>query len=385
MPDKRYMHHNAYSIPRWRFMYWLLCDSRLPLNIQQRLLLGPNTQTSVMWSGTLTTLLLTLIGLYRHPTPLFWLWFLVTLTLTIYRVGLHYQIRKQWRERIANPADQIYLVNLLWCATTGLGTALCLLSGDTVLQVLVIPSMVVFASLAACFSHGTPRYAMLQVLLLDLPLKLAAPFQPEPWFWIFVLQGPFFWMGLYRIIRALDDMSIQALLGEYYSQRRANLDPLTELFNREGWYREALSIRGPGRAPLPVSLLFSDLDGFKYINDTYGHMTGDELLRDIANAMSETLRREDIFARWGGDEFVVLLPGTSPEASRTVAQRLIDITADIGRTYPGIGLSIGLVHCQDWRGMDRDRLERLVAQADQSLYQAKRQGKGCFQELTEQA
>jgi diguanylate cyclase (GGDEF)-like protein len=101
--------------------------------------------------------------------------------------------------------------------------------------------------------------------------------------------------------------------------------------------------------------------------------------------MSEILRHDDILARWGGDEFVILLPGTGPEASRMIAQRLVDTIADIGHAYPGIGLSIGLVHCQDWRGMDRDRLERLVAQADQSLYQAKRQGKGCFQELTEQA
>ncbi|WP_280540580.1 GGDEF domain-containing protein [Chromohalobacter sp. 11-W] len=385
MPDKRYMHHNAYSIPRWRFMYWLLCDSRLPLHIQQRLLLGPNTQTSVMWSGTLTTLMLTLIALSRHPAPLFWLWFLATLAISGYRAGLHYQVKRQWRQRIATPADQIYLANLLWSTTTGLGTALCLLSGDPVLQVLAIPSMVALAAAAAAFSHGTPRYAILQVLLLDLPLKLAVPFQPEPWFWIFVLQGPFFWMGLRMMIHSLYDMSTQALLGEYHSRRLASLDPLTELFNREGWFREALSIRGPGRTPLPASLLFSDLDGFKTINDTYGHMAGDELLRHIANAMSDALRSDDILARWGGDEFVILLPGTNPEASRIVAQRLIDITTDIEHTYPGIGLSIGLVHCQDWRGMDRNRLERLVAQADQSLYQAKRQGKGCFQELTEQA
>jgi diguanylate cyclase (GGDEF)-like protein len=335
-----------------------------------------------MWSGTISTLLLTFIGLYRHQTSLFWLWFLATLIITIYRIGLHYHINRQWWRRISAPADQIYLANLLWSAATGLGTALCLLSGDPILQVLVIPTMVAFASLAACFSHGTPRYAMLQVMLLDLPLKLAVPFQPEPWFWVFVLQGPFFWLGLYKIIRALDDTSIQALLGEYHSQRRASLDPLTELFNREGWRREVLSIRGPGRTPLPASLLFSDLDGFKTINDTYGHMAGDELLRQIANRMSGALRSDDILARWGGDEFVILLPGTDPEASRLVAQRLIDIATSIEHAYPGIGLSIGMVHCEDWRGTDRERLESLVAQADHALYQAKQRGKGCFQEIS---
>ncbi|WP_136066525.1 GGDEF domain-containing protein [Modicisalibacter radicis] len=383
MPSKLYMHHNAYSIPHWRFMYWLLCDSRLPLHIQQRLLLGPNTQTSVMWSGTLTTLLLTLIALSRHPAPPFWLWFLATLAISGYRVGLHYQVKRQWRRHIATPADQIYLANLLWSATTGLGTALCLLSGDAVLQVLAIPSMIALASAAAAFSHGTPRYAMLQVLLLDLPLKLAVPFQPELWFWVFVLQGPFFWMALRMMTHSLYDMSTQALLGEYHSRRLASLDPLTERFNREGWFREALVIRGPGRGTLPVSLLFTDLDGFKGINDTYGHMAGDDLLRRVATAMSEILRHDDLLARWGGDEFVILLPGTDPEATRMIAQRLVDAIADLGHAYPGIGLSIGLVHCHDWRGADRERLERLMAQADQALYQAKQQGKGRFQEFNE--
>ncbi|GEM_PF-5210400 len=382
MSTKHDMPHNARAMPRWRFFRWLLCNNRLPLHIQRHSPSGPNVQTAVMWSGTISTLLLTFIGLYRHQTSLFWLWFLATLIITIYRIGLHYHINRQWWRRISAPADQIYLANLLWSAATGLGTALCLLSGDPILQVLVIPTMVAFASLAACFSHGTPRYAMLQVMLLDLPLKLAVPFQPEPWFWVFVLQGPFFWLGLYKIIRALDDTSIQALLGEYHSQRRASLDPLTELFNREGWRREVLSIRGPGRTPLPASLLFSDLDGFKTVNDTYGHMAGDELLRQIANRMSGALRSDDILARWGGDEFVVLLPGTDPEASRLVAQRLIDIATSIEHAYPGIGLSIGMVHCEDWRGTDRERLESLVAQADHALYQAKQRGKGCFQEIS---
>ncbi|MBZ9559533.1 MULTISPECIES: GGDEF domain-containing protein [unclassified Modicisalibacter] len=371
----------AYSLPRWRCMYWLLCDPRLPKPIQQSLLIGPTIQTSFMWSGTITILLLTLIAVYRNPTPAFWAWCLATLSVSAYRIWLQYLIKRRWdRQHIATPADQAYLANLLWSAVTGLGTALCLLSGDTVLQVLTISSMVALASIAAGFSHGTPRYAMLQVLLLDLPLKLAVPFQPEPWFWVLLLQGPFFWVALHMMTRTLHKMSAQLLLDEYQSRQKAHRDPLTELLNREGWFREALAVRGPGRAPMPAGLLFIDLDGFKRINDTHGHLKGDQLLHQIATLMSDALRADDILARWGGDEFVILLPGADADASRTVAQRLIEITADLGRVHTEFGLSIGLVHCDDWRGANRERIEQLIARADQALYRAKQDGKGQFQE-----
>ncbi|WP_168012516.1 GGDEF domain-containing protein [Halomonas salinarum] len=388
MPTRHqlYTPQHLYSLPRWRFMQWLLCDSSLPESIQRRLQSGPSIQSSIMWSGMLSSLAMTLIGLYRHPEPLFWLWFLATLLCATSRVLLHYSAKKQWRLKTdKTPTDQIYLVNLLWSTTTGLGTALCLLSGDTVLQVLAIPSMVGLATASASFSHGTPRYAVLQILLLDMPLKLAVPFQPEPWFWVFVVQGPFFWLAIHKMVHSLHETSKQALLGEYHNRRLAHQDPMTGLLNRGGWFQEVLTIRDGGRRPFPASLIYSDLDGFKAINDTYGHAVGDELLRQIADLMKETLRHHDIVARWGGDEFVILLPGIDPESSRGIAQRLIDAVADISQHYAGLGLSVGVVHCEDWRGIDRARLESLLSRADQALYQAKYHGKGRFQEIDEPA
>ncbi|WP_304524971.1 diguanylate cyclase [Halomonas sp. I5-271120] len=383
MPHKLYEPQHLYSLPRWRYMSWLLCDSRLPESIQRRLLSGPSIQSAALWSGTFSTLMMACIGLYRHPIPLFWLWFVATLLLSVYRAWLHYYAKRQCHQQhVATPTDRIHLASLLWSATTGLGTALCLLSGDVVLQVLAIPSMVALATATASFAHGTPRYAMLQILLLDLPLKLAVPFQPELWLWVFLVQAPFFWVALHLMVHSLNDTSTQALLGEYQSRRLARLDPLTELLNRDGWFREALAIRSAGRDALPVSLLYADLDGFKGINDSFGHRAGDDLLRYIANEMSHTLRRHDILARWGGDEFVALLPGTNPNTSRLIAQRLIDSVADLSQQYPGVGLSVGVVHCADWRGTDRERLESLIAQADHALYRAKQRGKGCFQEIT---
>lgn len=355
MPYKLYEPQYRYSLPRWRFMYWLLCDGDLPESIQKRLLSGPSIQSAAMWSGTLTTLAMTGIALYRAPDLWFWLWFVVTLGLSAYRAWLHSRAKHRWRRKSSvTPTDQIYLASLMWSLSTGLGTALCLLSGD----------------------------AVLQILLLDLPLKLAVPFQPEPWFWIFVVQAPFFWGALYLMVHALNDTSTQALLGEYQSRRMARLDPLTELLNRDAWFREALAIRSAGREALPVSLLYADLDGFKGINDTHGHRAGDDLLRYIAHEMSQTLRRHDILARWGGDEFLILLPGATPETSRLIAQRMIDAIGTLRPQYPDLGLSVGIVQCDNWRGTDRERLEALIAQADHALYQAKQNGKGCFQEIS---
>ncbi|EAR62503.1 GGDEF domain-containing protein [Neptuniibacter caesariensis] len=132
-----------------------------------------------------------------------------------------------------------------------------------------------------------------------------------------------------------------------------------------------------------VAILFIDLDGFKKVNDTWGHPVGDRVLVEAAQRISKELRRSDQAARIGGDEFVVMLDGIRmPEAAGDVAQKLINalekpicFSTDEGVEVEAlISASIGIALCPE-HGED---LERLIKAADVAMYKVKRSGKGAF-------
>lgn len=153
------------------------------------------------------------------------------------------------------------------------------------------------------------------------------------------------------------------------------VDPLTRVYNRR-YFKESLRkefdrSRRYGNA---LSLLFVDIDNFKLVNDTYGHHQGDLVLREIANYITETLRKVDIISRYGGEEFVLLLPETPLQAAAIIADRL---RAGIqGRIFGldesfQVTVSVGVTAVE--QGI-REHIE-LVERADAAMYEAKRQGK----------
>jgi diguanylate cyclase (GGDEF)-like protein len=110
---------------------------------------------------------------------------------------------------------------------------------------------------------------------------------------------------------------------EEHAKRQARLDPLTALGNRRAFdERLDRAIEQAREQGKPLSVIVSDLDDFKEINDSYGHLNGDELLRDAATAMRAAVRDHDACYRWGGDEFAVLLPGVEQETAEKVAERI---------------------------------------------------------------
>jgi diguanylate cyclase (GGDEF)-like protein len=140
----------------------------------------------------------------------------------------------------------------------------------------------------------------------------------------------------------------------------------------ERWGKYAL------RYERPMALMFLDLDKFKTINDTYGHLGGDEYLLAVAEVLKKTLRSTDYVGRWGGDEFAALLPETTSAAACEVAAKLIRIFATTPITVVGqslfasasIGLAVLPEHTLD--------INELTAFADAAMYKAKNVGRGCF-------
>ncbi len=154
-------------------------------------------------------------------------------------------------------------------------------------------------------------------------------------------------------------------------EQLATRDTLTGLANRR-LFEEALE-REVGRADRegsPLSLVVMDLDHFKSVNDTYGHQTGDEVLRQVGAALTATCRAMDLPARYGGEEFVVLLPDCPSHAALEVADRLRRAIREQVTALP-VTLSAGVATLPD-NAADADRL---VAAADSALYEAKGSGR----------
>jgi diguanylate cyclase (GGDEF)-like protein/PAS domain S-box-containing protein len=132
------------------------------------------------------------------------------------------------------------------------------------------------------------------------------------------------------------------------------------------------------RQELPLSLLLFDIDGFKAVNDTFGHHVGDEVLRLAATACREQLRAVDLFSRYGGDEFCALLPQVTASQAMQVAERLRATVAAQRHLHEDgvvrITVSVGVVGVDVLR---RQTLGDLIRAADQALYRAKREGKDC--------
>jgi diguanylate cyclase (GGDEF)-like protein len=157
-------------------------------------------------------------------------------------------------------------------------------------------------------------------------------------------------------------------------KREASHDPLTRLNNRRLFLeRLEQQIASAGTEGAGFSIVFLDVDQLKRINDTYGHLAGDALLREVSNALMDAVRGEDVVARYGGDEFAVLLPSTPAAAATSVAQRISEGIARhrfmAGRELleiPGVSLGVATFP------RDGRTAEDLLASADATLYRQKR-------------
>jgi len=186
-------------------------------------------------------------------------------------------------------------------------------------------------------------------------------------------------LGLYRETMRLIRAGIHA---EQTIRQLSLHDPLTGLANRRFLLEnERHLIAGAKRSRAQMAVLAVDLDAFKAVNDQYGHAAGDAVLVKSAERMKLLLREADVIARFGGDEFVIVLGQVDDaEAAREVARRVVEsLRQPIPLAEGGtarIGASVGIAMCCD----DGETLGDLLKKADAALYAAKREGKNTFRE-----
>lgn len=163
-------------------------------------------------------------------------------------------------------------------------------------------------------------------------------------------------------------------------EEQSQTDQLSGLLNRRAYEKAAIKCFASNEKNKPVSILLIDIDDFKKFNDQFGHLEGDVIIKEQADILKEIFKREfDIVGRYGGEEFIVIAPNTPREEAEKMAVQVNNLWQKFNQEnekYSNISCSIGLVSLN--KTSPHYDLKPLILQADQALYQAKKNGKNCY-------
>ncbi|HWK41882.1 MAG TPA: GGDEF domain-containing protein [Croceibacterium sp.] len=272
-------------------------------------------------------------------------------------------------------AGWMALLGLVWSIMLGVAAALCALSGDMTLTILAVSIIAGTVGIVSFRNAPTPRCARLMIIALVGPLALTGALANDgPLLVITLLIVPWCLL-LFALLRQNFDVLCTLARLRLHLYEVARTDTLTGLSNRLlfGESVDELETMARGSTACIACL---DLDGFKQVNDRYGHDAGDHLLQTVADRLRASVRRDDKVFRLGGDEFAIIMYNTPLDEADRIIDRLI---AEVGREYDmglgmtaRVGVSVGSAECI---GGESDVTELLRA-ADRALYRAKEEGRG---------
>lgn len=176
------------------------------------------------------------------------------------------------------------------------------------------------------------------------------------------------WQWVFWLILSLVNVCSGVVIGAYVKKlhQGASKDPLTDLYNRWCFYdRIKYELGKMKRTKLPLSLAIINIDNFKTINDTYGHLDGDKVLVELAKIFKTQARSGDTIVRWGGEEFTIILPETDKNGVLAFSERIRTLVECSNCTYK-ITISIGITTV--YQGHDT---EKIISTTDRALYKAK--------------
>lgn len=200
---------------------------------------------------------------------------------------------------------------------------------------------------------------------------------------LMVLFGVYVSFSMNRIVRVRNELqNKEELLKEEVlaKEELANRDPLTGIYNRRKLFTYLKEhMEEARRYDFPLTVLMLDLDFFKKVNDTYGHNEGDQILSKFCQLVSKQIRKSDLFARFGGEEFAIAAVYTTPVQAQALAEKVRKTVEKRLSTHGlGVTVSIGVAEFQK-----DDTMDDLFHRADESLYAAKNNGRNCVGPVSE--
>jgi len=349
-----------------------------PERVRERML--ETIPTTALSLATYSTTLLLICGTtvwISRGAVWAWTWLAVSVLLVSWRALHPWFLQRRGRPR---PLLGIMLPSGLAMATFGGGCAFSIHTGDIALTTMALAgTMGVMAGVATRWA-ALPRPAVATMIVSVLPPMYALAARGGANIMAAVALG-----FSAASIATFTAHNRETLLGSITAgellRRKAQTDHLTGLANRAELMQRLADAcaelpgagRGRGRS---FAVLYVDLDGFKAINDSHGHAAGDEILQRVAACLRQVVGPEEVVARIGGDEFVVVLNDSDALTARAVSDEIISVISREHRIADGRALRVGCTVGLSMAPEQGREPEVLLARADAALYAAKNQGKG---------
>lgn len=349
-----------------------------PAAVRTRLLETTYDRKFAVLFGTVSVLVLALTSTILTETWWPLLWIAGDLALLATRFRMMRQCEAARRQGLRGPVEGLMAAGAAWSLMFGLGCFGCVASGNETLAVLAALNVAGVVGIVSSRNAATPRYAIFVMLAVGIPYLVGALLSGMA---VVGIQMPFLLLGVIVVLLKNHSITTRMIRAELDNRDLAVRDALTGLPNRiflQERLRRMCDEFAASNVGRPFAVLSMDLDGFKYVNDSFGHAAGDLLLRKVAERLQRSCRAGDTVIRIGGDEFIALLPKTSEIEATYMAKRAIEkISApyDLGLGIPvRIGLSVGGAFAP----ADGATPEALLTCSDVALYEAKRMGKGRY-------
>lgn len=317
---------------------------------------------------------------FDHRTIAWWV-ALLTASSLVRIVMFAVYFRSPDRESTPQRWERIYWVTLVLSAGIWGGGALAVIPVDDLLGQTMVMLFCVGMSVSAVSCYSAYRYmTVVSIVLVLLPCTMWLLFQPSSLQVGMGVAVMVFASFVFSATRSLSEALETAFRltremehAHSVSTRAAQTDELTGLKNRRAFFENAQHLFGYCRKNhLPLCAVMLDMDHFKHINDTYGHQVGDQVLRQMGQVISTSFRESDVYGRLGGEEFAVLLPNTSIEVARNIAEELLQsLTGMMSAPVNRVSASVGVASMN----ADDHDLHSLMNNADKALYRAKARGR----------
>ncbi len=361
--------------PLARLLLGNLADA--PASVRQRMLATiPTTMLSLAFYS-FTLLVICATTAYIARTAWAWGWLIFSMAMIAWRFLCPVIARRRGQPE---PLVEIMVSAGLSMISFGFGSTMSILSGDIALMTISLSgSMGILAGLATRWA-ALPRPAIASMVLTTAPPALTL-----------MLVGGACMAAALVILCVMVSIAtftkhnqenlLAAITAEELHRRMAQTDHLTGLANRAQVIEQiALNCEDlparQGEGGRRFAVLYIDLDGFKAVNDTHGHAAGDEILQRVADCLRQVIGPDEMVARIGGDEFVVLLRDADGLTARAVADEIIAAISREHRIADGRALRVGCSVGISLAPLQGREPETLLARADAALYEVKSQGKG---------